>query len=101
MVRYAVRARPGHAFCAFLPPRVPSLALVDPLAACAVPAIPLPLKKARPLLSLENPAPAVLRSGEIAAFRRAPQHAQFRAVGRFAKRERRAGQTSALRYHAN
>src|SRR5689334_2819905 len=101
MVRYSVGARLGHVFCASLPPRVPSLALVVPLAASAFPAILLPLWQAPPLSSSENPAHVVLRNDEIAAFRPAKPHVQSRAAGRFAKCERRAGRTSALLYRAN
>src|SRR5437868_6040661 len=101
MVPYSFRAQPGHVFCALLPPRVPFLGLVAPLAASGFPAILLPLKKAPPLSSPENPVPAALRNDEIAAFPRAPRHAQSRAAGRFAKCERRAGRTSALRCRAN
>src|SRR4030095_4809570 len=101
MVRSSVRARPGHAVCASLPPRVPSLASVVPLAASAFPATLLPLRQAPLLSSPENHAYAVLRNDEIAAFRPAPQHAQSRAAGRFAKCERRAGRNAALRDRAN
>src|SRR6478672_7755652 len=101
MVRSSVRARPGPAFCASLPPRVPSLALVVPLAASPFPATPLPLRQAPPLASPENPAYVVLRNDEIAAFRPAVRPAQSRAVGHSAKCERRAGRNAALRHHAN
>src|SRR6476620_9365193 len=101
MVRSSVRARPGHAVCASLPPRVPSLALVVPLAASAFPATPLPLRQAPPLSSSGNHAYAVLRNDEIAAFRPAPHPPQSQAAVRSAKCERKAGHHAALRDRAN
>src|SRR5437868_3434615 len=101
MVRSSVRARPGHAFSASLPPHVPSLASVVPLAAFAFPAILLPLSQVLPLSSPENHAPAVLRNDEIAASRPVLRHAQSQAAGRFAKCERKAGRNAALRGRAN
>src|SRR5690349_4121815 len=101
MAQSSVRARPGHAVSASLPPLVPSLALVVPLAAYAFPATPLPLVQAPPLSSPENHARAVLRNDETAAFRLAPQHAQSQAVGRSVKCETRAGRNAALRDRAN